>query len=100
MRVARVAGFTGAVTLAVDTTGIARGVRATIANATVAANDTAARVVTITADTTSRRTSSVPDPRAPWSADLATTPASPHSTAEPAARTYPAVCAPRAGDTR
>jgi predicted outer membrane protein len=51
VRVARVAGFTGAVTLAVDTTGMARGVRATIANASVAANDTAARVVTITADT-------------------------------------------------
>ncbi|MGZ8378723.1 MAG: DUF4142 domain-containing protein [Gemmatirosa sp.] len=52
VRVARVAGFTGAVTLAIDTTGLARGVRATIANGTVAANDTAARVVTITADTT------------------------------------------------
>jgi predicted outer membrane protein len=52
VRVVRIAGFTGAVTLSVDTTGQARGVRATIANATVAAGDTAARVVTITADTT------------------------------------------------
>lgn len=52
VRVARVAGFTGAVTLAVDTTGSARGVRATIANPTIAAGDTAARAVTITVDTT------------------------------------------------
>jgi predicted outer membrane protein/methionine-rich copper-binding protein CopC len=52
VRVARVAGFTGAVTLSVDTAGVARGVRASIANATIAANDTAARAVTITVDTT------------------------------------------------
>ncbi|WP_284350019.1 hypothetical protein [Roseisolibacter agri] len=52
VRVARISGFTGAVTLAVDTTGSARGIRATIANATIAAGDTAARAVTITVDTT------------------------------------------------
>lgn len=52
VRVARISGFTGAVTLAVDTTGGARGIRATIANPTIAAGDTAARAVTITVDTT------------------------------------------------
>ncbi|MDF1502600.1 hypothetical protein [Roseisolibacter sp. H3M3-2] len=51
VRVVRVSGFTGAVTLAVDTAGLARGVRATVANPTVAANDTAARAVTVTVDT-------------------------------------------------
>jgi uncharacterized membrane protein len=51
VRVTRVAGFTGPVTLAVDTAGIARGVRATVANATIAAGDTAARAITITVDT-------------------------------------------------
>jgi predicted outer membrane protein len=52
VRVTRVSGFTGPITLAVDTAGVARGVRATVANATVAAGDTAARAVTITVDTT------------------------------------------------
>ena len=52
VRVARISGFTGAVTLAVDTTGSTRGIRATIANPTIAAGDTAARAVTITVDTT------------------------------------------------
>jgi hypothetical protein len=52
VRVTRVSGFTGPVTLTVDTAGIARGVRATVANATIAAGDTAARAITITVDTT------------------------------------------------
>lgn len=52
VRVARLAGFAGAVTLAADTAGLPRGLRVSIANPSVAAGDTAARAVTITADST------------------------------------------------
>ena len=64
VRVARIAGFTGAVTLSVDTAGVARGVRATIANATIAANDTVTRAVTITVDTSATASTSDARPAA------------------------------------
>jgi trimeric autotransporter adhesin len=51
LRIARVAGFTGAVTLSTDTVGVARGVRVTLSRTSVPAADTAVTNVTIAVDT-------------------------------------------------
>jgi trimeric autotransporter adhesin len=51
LRVNRVAGFTGAVALSVDTAGAARGVRVTLSRASVPTGDTAVTNVTVAVDT-------------------------------------------------